>query len=248
MRLNGVRVVFIICILMLPAAIWHNGYIIGIPVFLLFTIIVLGVVFIRMNLFVKSAHHGSRKEKNIAFTFDDGPHPQTPAILEVLEKYQAKGTFFCIGQNIEKEPQIAQQIVQKGHVLANHTYSHHRFFDLYSSEKMQADIEQCNQIILKITGIQNEYFRPPYGVTNPPLAKAIRRAGLKSIGWSLRTYDTSKDSAFAVKKKILRKIKNGDIVLLHDRTPNLPQLLNEILPILQQKGFKFVTIKELLHD
>ncbi len=247
MRLNGLGAIFIISILLLLGAVTDFYVLAGVAVFLFINLLAAGAVFIRMNLFIKSIHRGSRKEKKIAFTFDDGPHPQTPAVLEVLEKHNAKGTFFCIGENIEKEPQIAKQIVQNGHLIANHTYSHHRWFDLYPSAKMQADIVQCNAVIKKITGVENSYFRPPYGVTNPPLAKAIKKSGLQSIGWSFRTYDTNKQSALELKETILRKLKNGDIVLLHDRTPDLPQLLNEILPELQQKGFTFVTIKELLN-
>lgn len=247
MRFNGLGAIFIISIFLLLGAVTGFYVLAGVAVFLFINLLAAGAVFIRMNLFVKSIHRGSRKEKKIAFTFDDGPHPQTLAVLEVLEKHNARGTFFCIGENIEKDPQIAKQIVQNGHLIANHTYAHHRWFDLYPSAKMQADIAQCNAVIKKITGVENSYFRPPYGVTNPPLAKAIKKSGLQSIGWSFRTYDTNKQSALELKETILRKIKNGDIVLLHDRTPDLPQLLNEILPELQQKGFTFVTIKELLN-
>lgn len=246
MRFNGLGAIFIIIILLLLGAITGYWLQIGLLIFVFINVLVAGAVFIRMNLYVKSFHHGNRKVAKIALTFDDGPHLQTPAVLAVLEKYNAKGTFFCIGENIEKKTQIAKQIVEQGHVISNHTFSHHRWFDLYPSARMQTDIEACNAVIKKITGVENLYFRPPYGVTNPPLAKAIQKSGLQSIGWSFRTYDTNKTSALELKNAILRKIKNGDIVLLHDRTPDLPQLLNEILPLLQQKGFTFVTIKELL--
>ncbi len=248
MRLKGLVIVFCISISCFPLYFLCGGFL---PVLLAVGVvfvgaIVLGAIFIRLNFFVKSIHHGNRKIKKIALTFDDGPHFQTPQLLAILEKYNAKASFFCIGQNIENEPQIAQQIVQNGHFIGNHTHTHHRYFDLFSSKKMQEDIEKCNFVIQQKIGIENTYFRPPYGVTNPPLAKAIRKSGLQSIGWSLRTYDTNKKSALELKEMILKKVKNGDIILLHDRTPQMPELLNEIIPLLQERGMEMVTIKELL--
>lgn len=249
MRLKGIGLTILICLLFLPLCFSHYGYLLTLPLFSFFLIAVLGATFLRLNIFVSSEHHGDRNIPKIALTFDDGPHPQTEEILNVLQKYQAKGSFFCIGQQIEKNPALAQRIVAEGHLIANHTYSHHKMFDVFPSQKMQADIAQCNAAIKNTTGVENVYFRPPYGVTNPPLAKAIRRAGLKSIGWSVRTYDTNKKSALELKNFLIKKVKNGDIILLHDRTPDLPQLLNEIIPYFQARGMELVTVKECLqHD
>src|SRR5690606_14734549 len=115
------------------------------------------------------------KDKKIAITFDDGPHPEiTLKVLQLLKQYNAKATFFCIGQHIEKHPEILRAIADNGHDIGNHSFSHHLMIDFNSTEKWLQEIKQTDSSIQKITSKKTNLFRPPFGVTTPKLANALK--------------------------------------------------------------------------
>ena len=119
----------------------------------------------------------------------DRPHT-TRQILDILKENQAQAAFFCIGKNITGNEDLLKRMVREGHIIGNHSFSHHPLFDFFSSRKMLNDMTAMNQLVKNITGLIPRFFRPPYGVTNPNLKKAVMSGGFISIGWSIRSYDT----------------------------------------------------------
>ncbi len=225
-------------------AIW---WIFSIP-FLWIIVTTIGSFHIRWNYFLKATHHNYNTTKNtIAITFDDGPNPEfTPKALELLQKYNAKATFFCIGKNVEKHPEIIQKIIAKGHQIGNHSYAHSNNYGFLSTKKIIADISKAQERIKKVTKTENLLFRPPFGVTNPNIAKAIKIVQLQPIGWSIRSYDTIAKEPKKVLKKIISKLKKGDIILLHDTSILSILVLEQLLRWLQENNIESVSINQLL--
>ena len=221
-------------------------------IFLLLTLWLLTIVWgsfnIGSNYHLKAhCHNSATTEKKIALTFDDGPTEFTPQFLEVLERYQAPATFFCIGNRIEKNPGIIRQIVAKGHTIGNHSYSHSPFFDFYNTPKISAELQKTDDLILKHTGKKPILFRPPYGVTTPSIAKALKKSGHHVIGWNMRSLDgilTDKDK---ILKRLQKQITPGGIVLLHDTSSHSYWVLEQFLNYLQQNNYTVVGLEELLN-
>ncbi len=213
-------------------------------VWLLLTTI--GVFRIRTNYFIKAINYGRVSEKLIAITFDDGPHKHTEELLKVLEKYNAKATFFIIGRNARQYPDIVKQIFEKGHQLGNHTFNHSSSFPWKKTDAIKLEINEVAKTLNDITGISPTIFRPPFGITNPPIARALEDIEIQPVGWSVRSLDTVKSSAEKINKRISKRIKPGAIILLHDYTSFVVQVLEQILSEYTKKGYKFVTIEKLL--
>ncbi|MFM7078736.1 MAG: polysaccharide deacetylase family protein, partial [Bacteroidota bacterium] len=130
----------------------------------------------------------TESDNQVALTFDDGPvKGQTEKVLDILHNHGVKATFFCIGKRMQENPDLVKRIEREGHLVSNHSYTHHFLFDMFPFKRMLAELMDTNQVILKVTGKTNLYFRPPYGVTTPVLARAINRSGLAGIGWSVRS-------------------------------------------------------------
>jgi peptidoglycan-N-acetylglucosamine deacetylase len=187
----------------------------------------------------------------IALTFDDGPDPQeTIKILDILKEYNAAATFFVIGEQGHKYPDILQREVSEGHEMANHSFSHREFRHLSGMEIMQ-EISKSEDEIYSITGQHTKLFRPPGGYYNNTIVETAENAGYTVILWTW--YQDSKDwSKPGVQQIVNRVISNahpGDIVLFHDRISGKSQTakaLRGILPVLQQQGYRFVTVSQLI--
>ncbi len=215
-------------------------------------VLALGSIFIRLNFYLRSQNklpalqpNSNKVEQNtrkIALTFDDGPAIYTEAILDILKKEQVAATFFLIGRNISGHEPVVDRMRREGHTIGNHSFYHGFNFDWQSARKMQVEIAQTNAAIQRITGQFVTLFRPPYGVTNPNLARALRRAGMKSIGWYLRSMDTIAKDEGQLTDKILRKLKHGDIVLLHDRCEITARILPMLIKSIKEKGFDCVAL------
>ena len=199
----------------------------------------LGAYFIQFNFHVKSINSLATTKKSVLLTFDDGPHnPNTTAVLEVLKKHDVKALFCVIGKHVPGNETMIRQIIGDGHLLANHSYSHAFWFDVWSTKKVMDDLEACEQIIKRYQP-QSRLFRPPYGVTNPNIAKAIKKLNLQSIGWNIRSYDTSTNDIEKITQRILSQLKPGAIILLHDRLEYMPQLLEKLIPVIKEQGYSF---------
>jgi peptidoglycan/xylan/chitin deacetylase (PgdA/CDA1 family) len=206
----------------------------------------LGAYFIQLNFHLKSINHLDRFRKQIALTFDDGPeYPQTQKVIEVLGKFGVKATFFVIGKKIKGNETLISELMEQGHQIGSHSYSHDFWIDLWSSHKLEADLQQSLEAIQRVTGKSPTLFRPPYGVTTPRFRKAIRKLNLKSIGWDVRSFDTSTNGIPEITKRVLSKTRNGSIILLHDRLDLMPDLLERLIPELKARNYEFVTINEL---
>lgn len=202
---------------------------------------------IRLGYFVKTYYNNPiEKERKISLTFDDGPHPMTEKVLDVLRKYNVQATFFCIGTQIEKYPDIFRRIVEEGHIVGNHSYSHSNSFGIFSTEKVADEIKNTNEIIERVSGKKVLFFRPPFGVTNPRIAKAIAKTGHYVIGWNNRSLDTVIKEELKILKRVKSKIKPGGIILLHDTSLKTVNVLEQILLFLESEKYKVITVDKLL--
>ncbi|MNC23358.1 Peptidoglycan-N-acetylglucosamine deacetylase [compost metagenome] len=211
---------------------------------------------------VKNRHYHEQKgdmiwevqtsQKVIALTFDDGPDPtETIQILDVLHEYNAKCTFFAIGKKIAAYPQIAKRVISEGHELANHTYNHVYFKNPISVEQVTKELELTENEIVKITGRHSSLFRPPGGMYDETLVDVSNRMGLKPVLWSWHqdTRDWNRPGVWSISNKVIKNAHSGDIVLFHDYVHGQSQTreaLRIILPALEQQGFRFVTVSELI--
>jgi peptidoglycan/xylan/chitin deacetylase (PgdA/CDA1 family) len=236
---NYTKSLFIVSLAFILAAI--GGQLGWMVVLICLYMLVLGIGSYRIqsNFFLQSVNQANTDKKSIVLSFDDGPSPAiTPAILDILKEFECQAIFFCIGHKISGNETILQRMVAEGHLVANHSFSHSPWFDLYSPSRMLEEIQATNEEIYRATGIRNKLFRPPYGVTNPMLAKAIQRSGLTSIGWSKRSLDTVIKDKRKVLARISRNMQPGDIILLHDSISRCPAVLKEFLAFLPQTGYK----------
>lgn len=209
-------------------------------------LLVVGAARIQLNYFLYSHNSGDGEEKQIALTFDDGPAAYTGEILDILKEQRVKAAFFCIGQQVIANPIWTKRIDDEGHIIGNHSYLHSRGFDWKSSRGMLKEIEECNNAIRQVTGRRSKLFRPPYGVTNPNVYRAVKRSGMYSIGWSLRSFDTSINDKERLKHRVLSKIKAGDIILLHDSQGQTAEILTELIQTARKNGYTFVRLDQLL--
>ena len=245
-KFRTINIALILCSVVL-GVISAKWYFLLILVFIYCSILVLGVSFIGLNFFVSSVNNIPNRRNQIAITFDDGPTPETLEVLKVLSKWKAKATFFCIGAQVEKHPDILEQIVKEGHLVGNHTYSHQHTFPVFSQHKMLEDVEKASTEISKIIGTKPNYFRPPFGVTNPRIAKMLKQTNLISIGWNKRSLDTSIKDQSKILQRITTNLKSGDIILLHDRMPNVANLLNTFFEQTINMGFEFARVDEMMN-
>ncbi len=231
----------------------HVKYGLPIYIYCLLLIAYLLIVFwgcynVGSNFFIKIICKADTDKKEIAISFDDGPAiNHTPAILQVLKAGNVKATFFCIGHRIAGNESILQQIQQEGHIIGNHSFSHHFWFDMYPAQKMQDDLKQMDAAMEKVTGLKPRLFRPPYGVTNPNLKKAIIKGGYTPVGWSVRSMDT----VIKDEKKLLDKIKGGivpgAVFLFHDTCESTLRALPEFIKEVKKRGYTIVPLDKLLH-
>jgi len=235
--------VLMIMNIFLPVSLWF--YLIIILAYLL--LIAVGSARINSGFFLPVACQGDISEKSIAITFDDGPaSDSTPRILDILKRTHTPATFFCIGKKIKLQPELVKQIDQDGHLIGNHSYSHDFFFDFYSSRKIKSELAETNSLFLGLTNKNIRFFRPPYGVTTPNIARAVDQGGFHAIGWSVRSMDTVIRNKESLLKKVTEKIKPGDVILFHDTVEVTVQILQEFIEKVRQQGFQIVRLDHLL--
>ena len=188
------------------------------------------------------------KEKPIALTFDDGPWPRTTVqILKILKKNNIKATFFMVGQPLQEYPQLAKLVVADGHAIANHTW--HHWYRKMDSATAAREIEDTAALIYKTTGVRTSIFRPPGGILNNGLVDYAKKRKDFVAMWSADSIDYRPLSAAKLIKNVVQNAQPGGMVLLHDGGGNRShtvQALPKIIADLKKRGYKFVTVPELL--
>lgn len=199
-------------------------------------------------LFRKRIWAFSSSKNTVYITFDDGPIPEvTPWVLEQLKKYQAKATFFCIGDNVYKHPEVLEKIIADGHSIGNHTQQHLNGwktpFEVYVN-----DIEKCNVAINSKTEQQldNKLYRPPYGKMTSKQANFLLEKGYKIIMWDILSMDYNKSlSKEKCLDNVIRNIKPGSIIIFHDSLKaekNLRYVLPKVLDYIKRQGYNCESI------
>ena len=212
-----------------------------------FLILVIGSFHISSNFHLKAyCSNPLETKKIISLTFDDGPNENTLSILDILKRHNVMATFFCIGKNIEKHPEILKRIMEEGHVVGNHSYSHSNFFDFYRKKHVIAEIRKTDALIESISGKKVQLFRPPYGVTNPSIRKALEVTKHKVIGWNIRSLDGILKDEKIIFERIKNRIAPGGIVLLHDISHTVT-ILERLMLHLEENKYKVVSMEELLN-
>lgn len=187
------------------------------------------------------------ESSTVAMTFDDGPHPKlTPRLLDILKERGIKATFFVIGKCVAEFPDIAKRIVDEGHEIANHSWSHPQLTKL-SPTVFASEISQTNEAIQQATGVRPVTMRPPYGAINPALTKRLNEEyGLSVILWSVDPQDWKIRKSDHVTSHITKNAAPGAIILAHDIHTSTIDAMPATLDGLLAKGYKFATVSELI--
>lgn len=212
-----------------------------------FAVIVYGSSMIQASFFAPAYCYASGVEKEIALSFDDGPHPHyTPQVLSTLAQFNASATFFVVGKNIQGNESILKQIDADGHSIGNHSYSHSLLLDFKSKNGFMKELEQTAEHVFNVIGKRMKLFRPPYGVTTPSLVRASKELDYSIIGWNIRSLDTTKDSVSIISQRVQAQIKPGAIILFHDSSEKTLCVLRHTLDFAKQNGYKIVGVESLL--
>lgn len=207
-----------------------------------------GCYYIGSNFFIHIVCSAQTDEKVIAISFDDGPDAtKTPEILKILKENKVQAAFFCVGNRIAGNESLIHQLNDEGHVIGNHSFLHHFWFDMFSSQKMLADMQQMDNEMYKATGKKPKLFRPPYGVTNPNLKKAIINGDYTPVGWSVRSMDTVVKDGEKLLDKMTSKIKPGAVFLFHDTSAVTVAMLPSFIQQVRLHGYEIIRLDKMLN-
>lgn len=186
-----------------------------------------------------------QEKKKIALTFDDGPHPvYTPEMLDLLKEKKVKATFFLLGEQVEKYPDIVKRMSDEGHLIGNHSYKHEQLSKL-SSVQACSQVNRTNELIYSITEKYPEYLRPPFGDWKESLDCEVN---MVEVLWDVDSLDWYSKNKDKVVNKVMNNAEEGDIILMHDGYESTIQATREIVDGLEKDGYEFVTIDELIFD
>ena len=194
----------------------------------------------------------STARNEIALTIDDGPDPAvTPQVLDILDRHAAQATFFCIGERAARYPDLCREIARRGHAVENHSQHHRHHFALMGRSGFMRELQAAQDTLIAITGQRPLFFRAPAGLRNPLLDPVLARLELRLASWSARGFDTRIGDAERVKCRLLRGLRSGAILLLHDgnaaRTldgiPVILEVLPTVLAAAKVADLRFVTLR-----
>ena len=212
-------------------------------------VVAYGTSVLSAQFFLPVMYKGSRSSNSVALTFDDGPIAgNTDEVLRILQAHNVHAAFFCIGNRVESNPELTKRIFESGHLIGNHSYWHRATYDLQSGATIGKELIDTDQAIFKTIGAKPAFFRPPYGVTNPMVASAVKRGGYKTIGWSVRSFDTMIKDSKVLMERITRSLKGGDVILLHDYCNITLEILPDLLDHINKVGLKIVRVDQLLNE
>jgi peptidoglycan/xylan/chitin deacetylase (PgdA/CDA1 family) len=219
----------------------------------IFLLLCFGALFFpRSSFFLPVISHAGNATEGIALTFDDGPSPaSTPLLLDLLARHQLPATFFVVGENAARHPELITAILAGGHTIGNHSLRHDYFLMLRAPKTLQADIHATQEILAK-SGVIPLVFRPPIGICGPRLGKALARENLRAVTYSCRAFDRGNRDIRDLAGKILRRLQPGAIVMLHDlpplqktRTDQWQQELDRLFSVLK-KEYQIVPLAEII--
>lgn len=196
-----------------------------------------------------------RNSRQIALTYDDGPNDQhTLRLLEILAKHDVHATFFLIGRYVQQYPKIAREIIQAGHIVGNHTFTHPLL--IFKSEtEMRRELTQCQAALQDAVGEPSDLFRPPFGGRRPAVLRIARELGLQPVMWNVTGYDWNAPPAAVIERKVSKQIRGGDVILLHDgghkqigadRSQTVIAT-DHLITRYKAEGYEFVTIPRMMH-
>jgi len=190
----------------------------------------------------------------IALTFDDGPDPTwTPRVLDVLAAHRARATFFLVGRRAAAAPDVVRAIAAGGHEIGNHTWSHRSLW-VCNPRRTHQEIARCHDVITQITGVAPRHFRPPWGMVNAAMWRALRRTGERCVFWSLQPEGLRPQTAKAQTAYVLDRVQPGAIVDLHDAEgvagapARLVEALSSMIDGVAAAGLRLATVDELLNQ
>src|SRR5688572_2761957 len=252
LKAKPVNIIFLTLMLLLGAYDWFNIMspwwyaLVGI---IYLNIQAYGAAVLSAEFFMPVKFQGDRASNKIAITFDDGPIPvMTEKILDVLKTHKAPAAFFCIGNRVNDYPALTKRIYDAGHLIGNHSYWHGAMFDLQSADKIAKELRDTDSAIEKVIHKKPNFFRPPYGVTNPMVATAVAKGGYKTIGWTIRSFDTMTKNGNVLLERITKSLKGGDVILFHDYSTATLEILPAFLDEVAKLGLKIVRVDELLKE
>jgi peptidoglycan-N-acetylglucosamine deacetylase len=179
----------------------------------------------------------------VCVTLDDGPHPEfTPRVLDILDRYGAKASFFCVGEKVARYPEIAREIARRGHTIESHSHRHATAFALYGPGALRREVQAAQAVIGEVTGRDPVFFRAPAGFRPPLLDPVLATLGLRYASWTRRGFDTVDRSVERVLRRLTRGLAAGDILLLHDSVPRVLDALPLLLDALQKRGLTPVSL------
>lgn len=195
-----------------------------------------------------------RGSKKVALTYDDGPNdPHTLRLLEVLARHEVHATFFMIGQYVRQRPEIARAVAQAGHVIGNHTFTHPLLI-FQSAAETRKQLIDCRGALTDAIGPHSNLFRPPFGGRRPATLRIARELGLEPVMWNVTGYDWNAPPASVIENKVMRQMRRGDVILLHDgghqamgadRSQTVIATDN-LIRRYKDQGYEFVTVAEMI--
>jgi len=208
----------------------------------------LGICMVKLGFFVRSFCRGRQLGAGVVLSFDDGPDPMgTTGLLEALSQHGVRAAFFPIGMKAEAYPDLLREIDQAGHVIGNHTYRHAWFTNLLVGKSLEREMIKAQKAVEAAIGKTPAFFRPPAGLTSPHYPSVLRRLRLASVGWDVRVFDTGKKAENVV-ERILNKVREGSIILLHEgcRDPVIfKEMVVSIVKGIRSQGFTFTGLEEM---
>ena len=204
----------------------------------------------RVNLWkgdrLLSLWRGESRFKEVALTFDDGPHPDfTLRLLTLLKQLDVKATFFVVGKKVDQAPWIVSQTLTDGHEIANHTF-HHINLDKVGQPVVEEEIRLCNEAVKRACGKTPTLFRPPGGHHHSQIMSGAEKMGMQVILWTDDPADFAKPGADVILSRILKEVANGSDILLHDGVEQTLEMLPELVCKLKRDGYRFVTLSEMI--
>ena len=189
------------------------------------------------------------RRREISLTFDDGPDPQlTPRVLDLLDRYQAKASFFCIGEKAAAQPELVKEIARRGHSVENHSYHHHHAFAFFGISRLRREVDAAQDAVASITGRAPVFFRAPAGFRSPLLDPVLAPRGLRYVSWTRRGFDAVSADPRRILRWLTRGLAAGDVLLMHDNAPVVLAVLPVLLEKLSAQGLKAVSLASACAD